>query len=274
MTTQARALPYPCRNCESVLMLIDRGATASNDVQSKAQVLIDAAAANLVVDAVDQRFFGLGSPQTQPRRHSRLLPASVSSARAHAMVPVYLPARRADLTSVAARRRCDRITESPDHQVTLRSAVWPTPRGPSPTRPMGAWSFDQPGVVGHRFFPDRTTTEDGHHWYHWHLLAAATSASRGRRSWDVRRRGLQWCHYPRPPAGRSGAGVAGFEQLGADACAHRGRDGADLAASRSPSATGSFIATVRACWPMRWWQRCWASRKPRCGARFENHAWW
>lgn len=47
-------------------MLIDRGATASNDVQSKAQVLIDAAAANLVVDAVDQRFFGLGSPQTQP----------------------------------------------------------------------------------------------------------------------------------------------------------------------------------------------------------------
>lgn len=57
-TPTARALAYPCRNCESetALMLIDRGAALSIDVQSEAEILKDKATAQLVFDTLEHRF--------------------------------------------------------------------------------------------------------------------------------------------------------------------------------------------------------------------------
>jgi RES domain len=57
-TPNARALAYPCRNCESetALMFISRGATPSITVQSEMEILKDKATAKLIVDTLDQRF--------------------------------------------------------------------------------------------------------------------------------------------------------------------------------------------------------------------------
>ena len=57
-TPAARALAFPCRNCESetALMFVSRDATPSISVQSEVDILNDAAAAKLIVDTLDQRF--------------------------------------------------------------------------------------------------------------------------------------------------------------------------------------------------------------------------
>ncbi|WP_428338665.1 RES domain-containing protein [Mycobacterium sp.] len=57
-TPAARALAYPCRNCESkvALMLIARAATPAVSVQSEVEILKDPAAARLVVDTLDLGF--------------------------------------------------------------------------------------------------------------------------------------------------------------------------------------------------------------------------
>lgn len=59
-TPAARALAYPCRNCESAtaLMLVSRSATPSITVNSEKEILKDAATAALVLDMLD-RHFGL-----------------------------------------------------------------------------------------------------------------------------------------------------------------------------------------------------------------------
>lgn len=57
-TPSARALAYPCRNCESeiALMLIDRNAPLSIDVRSEKEILTDPAATQLIACVLKDRF--------------------------------------------------------------------------------------------------------------------------------------------------------------------------------------------------------------------------
>lgn len=57
-TPTARALAYPCRNCESeiALMLVERNASPSIDVDSEEEILKDKATAQLICDTLKDRF--------------------------------------------------------------------------------------------------------------------------------------------------------------------------------------------------------------------------
>lgn len=59
-TPAARALKYPCRNCESetALMLVSRSGMPSITINSEKEILKDATTAALVLDTLDQ-YFGL-----------------------------------------------------------------------------------------------------------------------------------------------------------------------------------------------------------------------